>query len=528
MKTFISYVIFRIMAAQPPNDLRWRLLCMMEFSHKVLTQLLEHLSLKHADSGKSADAKIALSNILTKQIQAIKKLKALSFGSNYSKLFNGDVFRTQIDILNLDLPFVVDLLTCVYGFPTQGANAKRKAILCIGINHTNDCCIQCNHKCSQCGKNKCGTKCCLPGMQCNNHICQNCQTTGKDCRDDSTTCCDQCNTCPSCLMKQYTSCVFMTLRQAGIFMKTLRNIFSHATEVELLNFMNNSHLFVELPNIKCWNDLWSTTNNALEDVITFLERNGRTSLSDIRNDMLLIKTKSSDYILTHFCDIIKHQQDVIQTQQHEELKTSLSTIEVDVSEVKLVVNKNAVQISDLGTNVTKELGGFKQDLGGFKQNFCAIKADMGEEIRGLDTNCRKEFGGFKQDLGAFKDDMGEEIRGLDANVRLGLDAFTQDLGAFKDDMGEEIRGLDANVRFGLDAFTQDLGAFKDDMGEEIWGMDANVRLGLDAFTQELETVSSKTLVASNKTLVLTRMTWEKKLGHWTLMSKKNFIDLRKK
>ena len=185
MKTFIYFVLFRIMAAQPPNDLRWRLLCMMEFSHNTLTQLLEHLSLKHADSGSTADAKIALSNIFTKQIQSIKGLKALSFGSNYSKLFDGNVIRAQIDLLNLDLPFVVDLLTCVKGFPTQGANATRRNIVCIGINHIDHCCIPCNHKCSRCGKKKCATKCCLPGTQCNNHICQNCQTTEKECREDS-------------------------------------------------------------------------------------------------------------------------------------------------------------------------------------------------------------------------------------------------------------------------------------------------------------------------------------------------------
>ena len=64
------------MAAQPPNDLRWRLLCMMEFCHKTLTQLLEHLSLNHTDSGKSADAKIALSNIFTETNPINKEIKS--------------------------------------------------------------------------------------------------------------------------------------------------------------------------------------------------------------------------------------------------------------------------------------------------------------------------------------------------------------------------------------------------------------------------------------------------------------------
>ena len=341
-----------------------------------LCDLLELLSIQH-NAAKSQDPNIALRNIFEASPNLIKLIKSLKYPCNYAKFFDGpqvnppDIknIKNSINISHLDVTSLVEVLTVIKEFPTyprQNILKTLKKKKCQGVNHQNvaKCCPVCDHKCVICLSNPCSGKCCIKNEQCN-HDCQKCYMKQRECRSNSTICCDTCLLCFYCTNSLVKVCAIFNLQKAIPCCKKFRNATAHLTCKEYAELELGNFALVEFYSCNNWNWIWKLLFDAINSILTYICSTGHPGSGNTKfdrlEDMKMVLNEPIDVILEHFdtnitlTEAFNAEQDDLKKVKYvvEELSSTIKGAKDEANETDLVLKENLIEIKNSMTVLTE-------------------------------------------------------------------------------------------------------------------------------------------------------------------------------
>ena len=204
-------------------DQQIRLAYLSNMGQKALVKVVGHLSTsKHfVHGGKSIITSQDVNRAVPEILSCLQpsELKDLNQSQYRDKIFSSSGYIKQyIDITNFDISLLTVILQLnISIYPTRSAKCRRQdaKLKCRGLNHSKQCCSQCDHQ----NSDKCSNKAC--------------NTSKSSCDNDNTVCCNICNECSNC--SQLPLCINSGLRDCvkGLYM--LRNLIINATNTNLYN-----------------------------------------------------------------------------------------------------------------------------------------------------------------------------------------------------------------------------------------------------------------------------------------------------
>lgn len=223
---------------------------------ELLIQVVSKHVLRHPHAGGAPDSDKALSNILSKDLPALRNIKSTSTATNVTLIFTNSERRKlhpSIEISKLDCSLLLDIVLQFPGFletpNVLGDNC---------VHNVNTCCDSCNHTVG------------------NKKKCTGCDRPKKDCEESSKICNGVCTTCLKCNVTRFEQiiasnekqqspensiCTFFMYSYCWKIMLSYRNMYGHSNKIKCKEFLDNVNGTIDLA------DFSFNTEEELKDFI---------------------------------------------------------------------------------------------------------------------------------------------------------------------------------------------------------------------------------------------------------------------
>uniref|UniRef100_A0A7M5X3T8 Uncharacterized protein n=2 Tax=Clytia hemisphaerica TaxID=252671 RepID=A0A7M5X3T8_9CNID len=281
----------------------------------ALQQLLMDFSLTAHPS--SPNAFEALSQILTLHKDKVRKKFSSIFTTptvrdaiylDVSK----DIFHSSIPIDRLDINTLMEILREIKDFHSASPS-HHAGWTCSDIsNHRTKCCVDCDHKCSICGKDQCKKNICCDSKKKCAHKCNVCNSEQYDCVENKYVCCSSCKMCLNCVLNKhslsawnelYERCVDRTiggicdslkLRLSIKIIHIFRNITMHLTSAKCDDMDKGSFKDPKAPaHCDTWKKIRETLFFAVKFVLDVLKKNGPIGTNEYDQQLYTLRSISS-------------------------------------------------------------------------------------------------------------------------------------------------------------------------------------------------------------------------------------------
>ena len=287
------------------NDIRNKFICLQDIARNSVETLLMSYVGKWQKDRPHRPRGSRLHNFLKDfnnktQLEFGKELYRDPMVPNNGLFVTGSTvdFEDPIAIEFLDITSLCHILDRdIPQFVVRSAKYRRDGV------HSKITCTQHNHRPSTCSQHSS-----KPQNTKQKHKGQKCNKTSLECIEETTACCDTCQTCPNCRARlRLASCGEESLRENLTMLRNFRNLVAHTTPLAYEGLSTNQFKDDKFPNCSDFESLWKDCVLRVRKLLDYLLHNNsitQTDYDDTLVEFRVIHRKPSKELMKLYGHVI--------------------------------------------------------------------------------------------------------------------------------------------------------------------------------------------------------------------------------